>query len=88
MPKNCKHIRHEVEPQHNVWNGGVFKRVQPAQVYCADCKQWIYEKPINWDLVPKNATARREARIDDSCSSRRTAPAAGEPGSQRRVDAG
>jgi uncharacterized protein (DUF169 family) len=68
----CRHQRHEVDPQHNVWKGGRFMRVVAAQVFCADCKVWLYQKPVNPDLAPLNSVERREARIDDSSPSTRT----------------
>lgn len=69
MGKNCRHVHHDVEPQKHVWNGGQYKRTEPGQVFCRDCKVWLYEKPINWDLVPKNAAARaREMAVDDAAT--------------------
>ena len=58
--RNCRHIHHEVQPQQHVWKGGQYRRTEPAQVFCADCKVWVYEKPIDWDRVPKNEIERRE----------------------------
>jgi hypothetical protein len=76
----CRHTRQEVEPQRHVWRGGKYIRTVAAQVFCADCKVWLYEKPIHPDGVPLNALQRREARIDDSQASKRptrTNPAQG-----------
>lgn len=67
----CRHISQEVEPQRHVWRGGRYLRTIPAQVFCAVCKVWLYEKPVHPDGVPLNSTQRREARIDDSQASKR-----------------
>lgn len=69
----CRHLRQEVEPQRHVWRGGRYVRTEPAQVWCADCKVWLFEKPIHVDGVPLNALQRREARRDDSQAGKRPA---------------
>lgn len=84
----CRHIHHCVEPQTNRWKAAEFKGVEPAQVFCSDCGVWLYEKPINWDLVPKNKVERREARIDDSRSGKSAAQPARHTGAPRREHAG
>ena len=88
MARECRHLHHEVQPQQNIWRGAEFKKVQAAQVFCADCKQWLYDKLINWDLVPKNAIERRERRLDDSRSSRSSARPAHHADAPRRANAG
>lgn len=87
MPRECRHIHHEVQPQQNIWRGAEFKKVQAAQVFCADCKVWLYDKLINWDLVPLNKTARMEARIDDSRPGKRAAKSARQSDPPRRAHA-
>jgi hypothetical protein len=77
-----------VEPQRNIWRGEKFKKVQAAQVFCASCGVWLYDKLINWDLVPKNAIERREARIDDSSPGRPSAGATDYVDPPRRANAG
>jgi hypothetical protein len=87
MAKQCRHLRHEVQPQQNIWRGAEFKKVQPAMVFCSDCGDWLYDKLINWDLVPKNALERREKRLDDSRPGRPVTPPTHHDDAARRANA-